>query len=261
MRVPINIASRPADSTRPLRLCAFGLGFLALVLGAVAVRTELRARDEFRSLVDRTSQLESEIGDLEATQKEMMSWLETPQVSQIRKRSALLNSLINQKSLSWTRMFQDLEATLPAGARITGITPRTSDADGAQGRPDLKITVAATTVGPIVDFIKRMEDSPQFANPVVSDQRFPTNNEEKGEIKVSLSTLYAQLPIEVPAGAAGQSDADADAEADAEAEADEAELEDDESALEPQAGNRAVTAEETPLTASQMNAVWTGGLR
>src|SRR5690242_5885063 len=114
MRVPINIATHPPDSTRPLRTGAMVLTVLTALLAIIAIRSELNSRNEFRSLVDRKSQLESQIRDLESSQKEMQNWLETPQVTQIRKRSSLLNALINQKSLSWTRLFQDLETTLPA---------------------------------------------------------------------------------------------------------------------------------------------------
>jgi type IV pilus assembly protein PilN len=192
MRVPLNIASRPPDNTRPLRVCALALGLLTLMLAAIAVRSELQSRNEFRSLVDRKSQLESDIRNLEAAEKEMQSWLQTPQVAQIRKRSALLNSLISQKSLSWTRLFQDLESTLPAGVRITSIEPQTSQSQADQGQPELGLTVAAASVAPIVEFIRRLEDSPEFANPVVADQRFSTAKGEEPEVNVSLTARYVQ---------------------------------------------------------------------
>src|SRR5690242_27631 len=102
MRVPINLATRPADHTRALRMCAMLLAALTVLLAIIAIRSELKSRNEFRSLVDSKSQLESQIRELEASQKEMQNWLETPQVTQIRKRSSLLNALITQKSLSWT---------------------------------------------------------------------------------------------------------------------------------------------------------------
>lgn len=199
MRVPINIASRPADLSRPLRAVAAALGCLALLLSFVAVRSELRSRNEFRELVDRNNQLGSDIGNLQNTQKEMQVWLETPQVTQIRQRSALLNSLISQKSLSWTRMFQDLEAVLPAGVRITGIAPVVKAQGAGQSQPELRLSVAAREVGPIVTFIKRLEDSSQFANPVVAGQRYPGENEEDGDIKVTLATYYVQSLSTPPA--------------------------------------------------------------
>jgi Tfp pilus assembly protein PilN len=209
MKLPINLASRPADTSRPLRHSAYALALLVVILAAIAVRSEYRSRNEFRSLLDRTNQVESRIRELESSQKEMRAWLETPQVTQIRKRSALLNSLISQKSLSWTRMFQDLEATLPAGARITSITPEKAGKSGNQGQPDLKLVVAAPTITPIVEFIKRLEDSAEFANPIVGDQRFPSESDEKGEIKVSLVARYVQKLEPVPDGEDAQ-DADED---------------------------------------------------
>jgi type IV pilus assembly protein PilN len=207
MRVPINIASRPVDNTRPLRVCALALGLLTLMLAAIAVRSELQSRNEFRSLVDRKSQLESDIRNLEAAEREMQSWLQTPQVAQIRKRSALLNSLISQKSLSWTRLFQDLESTLPAGVRVTSIQPKTSEAQAGHGQPELGLSVAAGSVAPIVEFIRRLEDSPEFANPVVADQRFSNANEEEPEVKVSLTARYVQSLVST-SPRSGSSDAE-----------------------------------------------------
>lgn len=243
MRVPINIASRPADSTGSLRRGALALGCLALVLGFVVVRAELRSRNEFRSLVDQTNQLEAQIQELESSRKEMRSWLETPQVTQIRQRSALLNALISQKSLSWTRMFQDLESTLPGGVRIVGIAPSTKGLDGDQGQPELRLAVASATIAPIVDFIKRLEDSPRFANPVVGDQRNPTETEEKGEVKVTLTARYVQsldLPL-APVG--GEAESDEAAEAESESGQDAAPA----AKSEPQAGAQGIVAASQPL--------------
>ena len=175
-----------------LRKCAALLGVVVLILGFTAVRSELRSRNEFRALLDQTKQLEMDIQNLRSTQKEMQDWLETPQVTQIRKRSALLNSLISQKSLSWTRMFQDLEGMLPSGVRITGIAPQSEHQNEPQTQPEILLGVSAPTIGPIVDFIKRLEDSPKFDDPVVGEQAYPTESEENGEIRVTLSARYVQ---------------------------------------------------------------------
>lgn len=218
MRVPINIASLPGDTTGPLRRVALVLGCLVVALGFVVVRAELRSRDEFRSLVDQTNQLEADIQNLQNTRKEMQTWLETPQVLQIRKRSSLLNALISQKSLSWTRMFQDLESTLPGGVRIMGIAPAVRTLSIDQSQPDLRLAVASPAITPIVDFIRRLEDSPRFENPVVSDQRNPSESEVKGEVKVTLTARYVQSlqspPTPVDAGSDDEEETELEAESD-----------------------------------------------
>lgn len=219
MRVPINIATHPADASRPLRALAITLAAVVLLLGGSLVRSELRTREEFRSLLDRTNQLESNVRDLEATQKEMQSWLETPQVKQIRQRSSLLNALIAQKSLSWTRLFQDLETTLPAGARVTAIAPEADSLKGAQAQPLLNLAVSAGSNAPIVEFIKRLEESPEFDSPVVNSQRFPNATEEKGEIKVALTARYTQSPTQVSAGKKAAAEEDVEVDEDAPEEA------------------------------------------
>jgi Tfp pilus assembly protein PilN len=249
MKVPINLASRPADTSRALRSSTIVLGAIALVLAVVAVRAEFNSRNEFRTLVDRSNQVESEMRELQASQKEMRAWLQTPQVTQIRKRAALLNALISQKSLSWTRMFQDLEATLPAGARITSITPGEKGASAGQEQPELKLTVAAATITPIIEFIKRMEDSPQFANPIVGDQRFPNDSGKDGDIKISLVTRYVQK-LETVADATADQDV---------AEENDADLESQETGPAPEAVVGPAKSGEKLLPVRRVEAVRVGG--
>jgi type IV pilus assembly protein PilN len=207
MRVSINLASQPHESLRPLRAAVALAAVVALVLTVVIVQRERRTRNEFRSLTERSERLEAERAELQREQQELEEWMGTPQAQQIRERSAFLNSLILRKGISWTQMFLDLEKTLPARARITSIRPRLTESQQAE----LDLTVAAESIGPLVEFLKSLESSPQFGSPAVGSQRFPSERAADEGISLNLTTRYQQT---LPAISAPAADSDEAASAD-----------------------------------------------
>ena len=186
MRIPLNLATEPLENLRPVR-AAVALAAIALVLlTAAVVRRELRARSELRFQTEQMESLRGELAALEKEQQELEAWMATPQVLQIRDRSAFLNSIILQKSLSWTQMFLDLEKTLPARVRIAAIRPSGSGSEQA----DLSLTVAADSMEPLVEFLKNLEASPQFGAPTLGAQRFPSERDPSGAVALDLTTRY-----------------------------------------------------------------------
>jgi type IV pilus assembly protein PilN len=198
MRIPINLASQPHESLRALRAAVALAAVAALIFAAVIVQRERSTRNEFRSLTERIDRLEGERAQLQNEQQELEEWMGAPQVQQIRERSAFLNSLILRKGISWTQMFLDLEKTLPARARITSIRPRLTESEQAE----LDLTVAAQDIGPLVEFLRRLESSPQFGSPSVGAQRFPSERGSDGMISLELTTRYQQALATAPASGA-----------------------------------------------------------
>ena len=203
MRVSINLASQPHESLRPLRAAVALATVVALLLAVVIVQRERRTRNEFRALTERIEQLEAERAELQSEQQELEEWMGTPQAQQIRERSAFLNSLILRKGISWTQMFLDLEKTLPSRARITSIRPSLTQSQQAE----LNLTVAAESIGPLVEFLKSLEASPQFGSPTVGNQRFSSEKTEDEMISLDLTTRYQQTLPALPAPAADRREA------------------------------------------------------
>jgi Tfp pilus assembly protein PilN len=188
MRIPINLASQPLENLRPLRTAVVLASLAAVVLGVVIVQRELRSRSEFRFQIQQQDKLQESLRNLRGQQQEMESWLSTPEAAQIRERSGFLNSLILRKGLSWTKMFMDLEKALPPNARIVSIKPTLSPSEDV----DLTLTVAATSMAPLVEFLKKLESSPQFGAPAVNGQRYNTDKTGTGDITLELTTRYRQ---------------------------------------------------------------------
>lgn len=188
MRVPINLASDPLENLRPLRAAVAVAALAALVLGGVIATREWRSRSEFRSLIQQQADVEQRLRALETEQKQLEEALSTEQARRVRERSAFLNSLILRKSLSWTRLFMDLEKTLPARARITAIHPRLS----ADEEVSLNLTVLAPSIEPLVEFLKNLESSAAFGAPIVGSQRNLSERSAEAGVELELTTRYVQ---------------------------------------------------------------------
>ena len=197
MRVPINLASRPYENLRPY-YNAVGLAAILLVaLALVVAWTDWQNRRDTRLLTEQASQLETAMADLGREQQELEQWLRRPEVQQIRDRSDFLNSLIVRKSLSWTQMFMDLETILPPRAQVTGIQPRLNQSQ----QVEVALTVVATSMGPLVEFLKKLESARQFGSPEVHSQRPPANLGAQEQILLDLSVLYRQAAPDSPSSA------------------------------------------------------------
>ena len=64
----------------------------------------------------------------------------SPAAQQVLDRAAFLNSLIDERSFPWTKIFMDLEQTLPPGVRVVSISPRL-----VNGRAEVQLKVGAAT--------------------------------------------------------------------------------------------------------------------
>ncbi len=188
MKIPLNLASKPYENLRPYYTLA-GVAALALVaLAAMLLWKERQVRHETRFQTEQIRLLEQGLADLRREQRELDQLLARPEVEETRYRSAFLNSLIVRKSLSWTQLFLDIEKILPARAQITAIHPGLN----ASRQAELKLTVTAAEMGPLVELLKNAEASSQFGSPVVESQRFSTDRNAGGRVTLELSMQYQQ---------------------------------------------------------------------
>lgn len=192
MRVPINLASRPYENLRPYYNAAGLAAILLVALASMVAWNDWQNRRDTRLLTEQSNQLETAMAELDREQQELEQWLGRPEVQEIRDRSAFLNSLIVRKSLSWTQMFMDLETILPARAQVTAIRPRLN----RDQQVEVNLTVAAASMGPLVEFLKKLEAAPQFGSPVVHAQRPSSTASTDGQITLDLSVLYYQVALD-----------------------------------------------------------------
>lgn len=153
----------------------------ALVFLIAADRGRMR---ETRAEVDR---LTGELRAISAEQNQLNATLRQPANAVVLERSLLLNTLVERKSVSWTKIFADLEGVLPANVRL--IQVRLPQID-SRNQVLLDMVVGAQGPAPVIDFLKKLQESTRFGPATVHTSLPPSDNEPLYRYRVSVT--YAQ---------------------------------------------------------------------
>ena len=187
MRIPINLASEPFRRDRPILVAT---GVAAALLGvALCGLLYLIAVDRTRSgeTRARVNRLNQELTAVSTEQARLDATLRQPANASILERSLLLNTLVERKSVSWTRIFADLEAVMPPNVRL--IQVRLPQID-SRNQVLLDMVVGSQSPEPVITFLKQLQASPRFGPATVHNSAPPTDNEPLYRYRVSVN--YAQ---------------------------------------------------------------------
>jgi len=158
MRIPINLASQPFRRDRPMLLASAVVSAALWFTLALLTYLALLDRAQIASLRADVSRLENRLRAVRAGQSRMEAVLRQPENASVLERSVFLNDLIYHKAISWSRMFADLEKTVPYNVRITALHP-TID---SRNQVMLDMTAASDQPEGIEDLLKALEASPIF---------------------------------------------------------------------------------------------------
>jgi Tfp pilus assembly protein PilN len=187
IRVPINLASDPFRRDRPVLVASVALGAVLLVVLVFQIFTivsERRQAADTRLVINR---LDAQMKTVDAEQHKLDATLHQPQNSEVLERSVFLNSLIERKSISWTRIFSDLEKVVPHNVRLVSV--RLPQVD-TQNLVQLDMVVSATDAVPVLDLLRKLEESPQFGPATVLNSLPPSQTDPF--VRYHLQVSYAQ---------------------------------------------------------------------
>ena len=187
MRVPINLATEPFRRDRHimagLTVASAALMVSLIVLITMAVSARNRAA-EIRAEVER---LNAQVRSLNSEQTSFDATLRQPVNSEVLERSLLLNSLLERKAISWTRIFSDLERVLPSNVRLISIRlPRAA----GPSQVTLDMIVGAQGPEPVLSLLRKLAADPLFGPAGVSNVLAPNQNEPLYRYRVIVN--YAQ---------------------------------------------------------------------
>lgn len=161
MRLDINLATRPYEDARQFwTRWGLGVGVLALatvVLIGFAVRGWIEAGHDRHTI----QALQKQIDERDRERAQAQSYLNLDTNRSTRDQSQFLNSLIQRKAFSWTRVFEDLEKVMPASLHVVSLKPALNDQD----QLELEMKVAGESRAAVVDLVHRMEGSSHFQGP------------------------------------------------------------------------------------------------
>jgi type IV pilus assembly protein PilN len=159
---------------------------LALMLGFV-VFLILADRARMKDTRVAVARLDSEVRKISAEQARLEGTLRQSANAEVLQRSYLLNQLIEKKSISWTKIFNDLEGVMPADVRIISVRlPQVN----SQNEVMLDVQVGAKEPGPFLVFLNRLNKSPLFGPVDPKSTQPPTQQEPLFRYRFTVN--YAQ---------------------------------------------------------------------
>ena len=159
IRIPINLASEPFRRDRPLFVASVAVGMALLITLGLAANTILRQRRQAASTRVAIARVSGQLRTIGAEQSKLDATLRKPENAEVLERSVFLNELIERKSISWTKIFADLEKVLPYNLRLVSV--RLPEVN-SENHVFLDMVVSAKDVAPVLDFLRKLEASPQF---------------------------------------------------------------------------------------------------
>jgi Tfp pilus assembly protein PilN len=184
MKLSLNLATAPLPNNRPFIAVATVAGTIALLTLLILSDVTYRSWRADRELRTEIAVWRAQIqGDLHR-QQELQEYFRSQSAQQILQRSGFLNSLIDARSFPWTRIFMDLENTLPPGVRVITISPRL-----VGGRAEVALQVGALSDEAKIQFLEAIEKSKTFSGLVVKSER-PSLEASGDRVVLDLTVWY-----------------------------------------------------------------------
>ena len=187
MRIPVNLASEPFRRDRPALTAAWVLGGALVILLGLQSYLILAERDRAKEAREAVGRQTTQLGKSQTEQSSLEATLREPANAEVLARSVFLNTLVDRKSISWTRIFSDLEGVMPYTVRLVQVRlPQIN----SRNEVSLDMTVAAEQPAQIIEFLKRLQASPKFGPLTLHTTLPPSQNESLYRSRVTVN--YAQ---------------------------------------------------------------------
>jgi Tfp pilus assembly protein PilN len=182
----LNLASQPfRNRTLPWTV--------ASVMALVSVVVIFFTLSQWRTTRARTLSVEQDVRGLRAESDELKKQageINDSLTDEQRRTLDAAHLIVDRKNFSWSRLFADLETTLPQGVRVSRITVRdiNSGGGGASSRAELELAVVARSAADVTDMMGEMARSGIFSADLLTQTPAP-----KGEagIEATLRVRYA----------------------------------------------------------------------
>ncbi|MGA7077614.1 MAG: hypothetical protein WBQ43_09145 [Terriglobales bacterium] len=183
MRLDINLATHPYEDAREF-WARWGLG-VGLLAAFTLFLLGLTMNDWSKAGRDRgeIARLEQQIAERDRERAQAQAYLDLAANRSTRDQSQFLNGLIQRKSFSWTRVFEDLEQVMPPNLHVVSLRPEMND----QSQMELEMKIACDTRAAAVELVHRMEGSKHFQGAQLVDAGAAS---QEGGVAASVVAVY-----------------------------------------------------------------------
>ena len=171
MKLNINLSPSPFQNLNIFYSALVLAGLLAITLTAYngwSAASSWRKKNAFMSKRDKTEWDSAKGREMKQNLLAEIEILEKrPELAQV----SFVNHQIERRTLSWTRLLDWMEATMPPAVIVTSIRP--SIPEKGEGPIDLSIGFKAKTLDAALAFMKRMRNSGAFPTVVPLNESTP----------------------------------------------------------------------------------------
>jgi Tfp pilus assembly protein PilN len=183
-----NLSTRPFYNERAVHLLLALAAVVVLVLtafNAIRIIALSRQNTELSSLINRDH---DEAQRLTREAQRIRAGINQKELEATARGAALANSLIDQRTFSWTEFFNHIEETLPPDVMLTSVRPNFSD-----DVITIQMTVLGRRTEDLDEFMEKLEATGAFES-VLPAQR---DTSEEGLDRLLLEAVYTgELPEE-----------------------------------------------------------------
>jgi len=186
MKIPINLASEPFRRDRAMLVASAAVALLLLVSLGVLITLANADNAQLADVRKEVAQLRSQIATASKEQAQAEAVIRKPENAQVLELSVFLNSLLSRKGISWTRIFADLEKTMPGNVRMLNIQPFVT----GRNQVVLSLQVGAESPEPVIQFYKALEGSDLFGGVTQNIYKPPSQSDPLYSYRFTVN--YAQ---------------------------------------------------------------------
>jgi Tfp pilus assembly protein PilN len=191
MRLDINLATHPYEDAREFwvrwGLGVGLLGLLTLLLLGLTVSNWRKAGTDRHDIAE----LQAQIAERDNERAKAQAYLDMASNRSTRDQSQFVNGLIQRKSFSWTRVFEDLEQVMPKNLHVVSLRPELND----QNQMELLMNVAGDNRSAAIELVHRMEGSRHFQDAQLQSE---SQGGENGRNVVIASVVAVYVPDSIP---------------------------------------------------------------
>jgi Tfp pilus assembly protein PilN len=190
-----NLSTRPFYNERAVHAVAAVVALLVLLVTAWQVVRVVRLSRYKTELTTAIRRDRAEAAAKTADAQQTRRGLDQKELALVAARAKEANSLIEQRTFSWTALFNQLSSTLPEDVMLTGIEPEFKD-----GETQVSLDVQGRGSEDISAFWDRLEQTGSFRNIQWSD----VDVSEDGLHKIRMTAVYTGAhPAPRPAATSG----------------------------------------------------------
>jgi len=186
MRIPVNLASQPFRRDRAMLVASIAVSVLLVGTLGVLISIAMADNAQLADLRKSVSRTRAQIAAANSQQQNLDGILRQPQNAEVLERSVFLNTLLYRKGISWTKILNDLEKTMPPKVKVLNIRPFVT----GRNQITLDMMVGAESGDAVIDLYRNLEKSDLFGAVTPSSIMPPSQSEPLYRYRFTVN--YAQ---------------------------------------------------------------------